>query len=1630
MNIKKQIAKILAVVMFFSSLQNVSLFSLKAAEKPIYNFQLLQKILSEENPGLKEALRGDGDDDTALAQWEMSAAGEYVLEYYIQDGNQTKKVAMKFEYEGDKIEMLGTIEDTPSLSVTQRIFETDKWINESTIKNEIKSTFDIGTSAQENREYSAVVNNLTINQENLTIRVKIDKSGAVPVIQYYTNGIEKGYVNEFTLKKVKADGTDEASTKEQFFNGPKNFTIMPVHLETKSTTSGILSVTHIDNISEITPGSRPGIKVSFDPIQYINDNGDFTEPKGTGSTGSIVNAQMVSIRLAPQYSLTDTNTAGDGSMGLRFYPIDSQDVFEVTDPTQSIGKVMKEGDQLSIYLAKPLTDSNESFHDAVIEWNTLTPSMVVIGTFSLHNDSNQYRPENKGHTYLKYTLSKANNNQVKFTIEPYNINSKATYTISSSEWKDASKFNEKVIYEYDPSKTNNKEITAVVDNANVNYYKIEVKIDGQIYSSQVVKYDPNSFVVQPSIPTIKTIENIYVVPDDEDTSHSAYPLAIGFDLTWSAPDNLDSLLSNGDLYYELLLREDKNDKDPLNTPHLAGTDGYAAYSKIFKVSQGTEGKIVEVATKPNGEKLGTAGQKDSADEAEEKLKRYNQSKNEFTMENISLMDLRADLNKWEEITFPSGYSYNSSKEYLNEGMTVGDTLSSKAIPGTYYLSLRTIYVPKDKDKTFTYSIESNLESISLDLVNEIVPVPVNVTTEPVTSSKDAVVEKVTFDYVNIESYVKKMIHPAGLWLSTDKTEKYNGEYIFYLYQDEKALTEANVESVAVKDQTFKPGDQIDLTSSDIKTLRNGGVIAVKVKIKELLGGGKGTIQFKGLDSNQVYYLQLRTKLSPEGENGDVDPRTSLLSKIFTFTTSADLIPPTPDDKKPTTPRDFTIVEDSLTKNSVKLQWKVADFEKDSDVSKTYYELVRADKHLSDEQKALSIEELVNANKKWVGFSSFNPASEDYNAVDYMMSYDGDSKAWRAIEPKQVANNSDNLDTVLTLYDDTLKPNQVYYYYVRTVCIINGTKVKSSWIMIPVTTSPVGMPENLKVELGKDYSYDAKTETVISFDAPIPEDAKVPEDFEFEIAVLGSEDSDYRLDYPTKLLTSTKDHEGTPSGYTHFVYKITGLNPNTRYDIKVRIKDKTQDISDGSAYPTSSYCGPVSTRTEYDEDYEEEQEKYEEFLQKFDQEVEKLSNRDYWVVEEGTVYKYRNDYMNAQASVSNEYNLVVEDDKEATYYIPAEAFFTASENKTTFNIAIGDYSASVRPYTLTEDHEEIKEVVEQIANNKIEDYYVKVSFALNNLSGTIGGQKVLSPRMTVDMDIVYVKEDEDRIETEIEEALADLVAEERKDVIEELEKKVDKGKIDEDILGDIVSDAMEDLEKDLAKKVKRIMNNKTKKTVSVTTIDKAILLVAKVEAYAADGYYYLGDWVSVDVYSAAGGFAIEANKLGTYVITGQASLLDTVPSLAPYQSFISQYHLTDIFTLDSYMIQTAATKQQVYSAVARVLGAPRNTDSVTYLKGKNIQGISTLTMNQSVRQDETIYIMMQAYEKIYNRPVSSINIKNRQSVQNIGAFQPVYRSYIYAAVELKVVEPVDRRVIPSKQLTVEEVIKLLYKVQSF
>ena len=603
---------------------------------------------------------------------------------------------------------------------------------------------------------------------------------------------------------------------------------------------------------------------------------------------------------------------------------------------------------------------------------------------------------------------------------------------------------------------------------------------------------------------------------------------------------------------------------------------------------------------------------------------------------------------------------------------------------------------------------------------------------------------------------------------------------------------------------------------------------------------------------------------------------------------------------------------------------------------------------------------------------------------------------------------------------------------RTVCIIKGTVVRSEWIMLPVTTQPVERPIKLQVETPSKYAYNPKTETVISFLAPIPAGAAIPGEYEFEIAVQGESDSDYRLDYSKTALTSLEDPALITAGYRHFVYKIYNLKPGRRYDIKVRIVDKTNSKPENGEYPRSLYSDKVVARTEFDQDDQDQDNKFAEYLKRYDDELEKLRRRPYWELTGENrfsgAFKYRQSYVNTELAIKNLYELQTgEDLNRLTYYLPANMLDKASDLNVIIQAVLGSQSMSLRPYTLTTDNEAIKEVVTQLNKKSIKGYYIKLDFMTLALSSKINGEDPLSPEIIVDIEIVSSDEEDMIIEDNIMIALNQLIARERLRVITRLESELTRGTIDEAKLTDIIASAVADIKQDHQKDVRSILIRRTNKTIAVDEIEKPILLTSVLDSYSVNGYYLQGSWSSVDVLQANGGYTIEAFKLGSYVFTGKKSLADTIPSLGMHQNMISKYNLADFFVLEPYMIKTGATKRQVYGAVARILGAQRNTDYMEYLRNRGLKGITSIGVDKVIRQDEIIYIMMQAYEKIYNKPIATIQIKNRQSVSNIGAFQTQYRAYVYGGVELNIIPLVNRQVLPSKLMSVEETLQMLSKV---
>lgn len=1555
------------------------------------------------------------DSDESTVKWEFQEAGKYTLDYYVQDTSKTKKIELEFNVSGTNAITLAaqmSVEGTnQSVNIKQHnapYSDGEGW-TEITDPTNITGLMLNGSKIEET-ELSLMF------EDKYKVRIKIDKS----TIMVTVDGIKAGYITPFNLTYTNVgDGSTIPLGTMVDFKGFEQFDIKATHL-----TGSDLQTTYLTSYPE-EAGTKPGIKVTIARPYYINGNKFEVMNDAEGSK------LRVSLALWPEFTLDQKQAASsDDNLNLQFN-------LGAENEIGSTGKsTHKAGDNIEIYLNQE--DIGSSY---VILWDNLKESSVIGGNIQAiysytTNDGTQrdvlgeklYNPDNKGYTFLKYSASKTGEEEVELSVTPYNMNSNVIYTVyrkrvdinnnpnqevTISDLGNMGNWIKELEYIYSKGDSAIQTIPIAISKAVEQEYIITAQLENQTvpFISQRLYFNPTDIQAPPKVTQIVNIDNLFAIPGQsaDETLSSAPVEAVGFDLEWNAPklEELVRLLSKGDLYYELLVR---NTKDETEVPKVI---------KTFKVSPEDRSNISTSSQIKVEAYLGAAG-------GEEKTGEYYTGVGTFKMPEVILKQPKQA--GWERIDILESYPYKDSTSYPSAQIK-NDIYNE--VPGTYYFSMRTILVTTD-GKVIGNTDESNLKAASLDIVSQVLPTVSNISgSSTVDGSK--ITESISFSGANIKTYVDKMLEPAGWKL--DAANKYKGEYEIFLYtlkDAESKYTESDFNK-AVESGTVRKfqTDTYKLSTSDLDQLRNNKIVVFNYSVDEMDNNKTIQLNFENLDPNQVYYISIRTKVHPfrtaaDGSTEYQNPENtySVLSAVFSFTTTTKPMPPSPEDSIPPSPEKF-IIFDGPKNNSVTLGYQEAKLEKEDEEDEIYYEIVRSEGiKLTEEQKEnkVEIKDLVEENEDIVGFDT---KEANIRTITY------EAPNWTEASPQQASSKIGTKDdeAYLLFADIDLSPNNIYYYYIRTAYITNGVKVNSSWLLLPVTTSPVAAPKNLKVESYKDYDYDTKRETVISFDAPIPEGADIPKDYEFEIAVKGEKDTDYTITkYSTeKISTGETDEEG----YTHYVYKIEDLDPNTRYDIKVRIRDKTQKIEPGEEYPTSLYCDKVSTRTDYDEKYQQGQEKYEEYIKKFDNEVNKIKTRPYWVVEEDSSYKYRESYINTEIALSDEYELVVgEDAKDVYYYLPAAMFKEINRTKTTLKVKLDSNVFYIRPNTLTEENEEIEEVLEAIDDGDIEDYYIGVSITTRETSESINGETNVSPKLSVDMEVLYMKQLEEDIETAILEKFADVIDKRRDKFISKLESKVDKGKISDDELQEIIDDSLADIDEDLAKAISKILDKQQDDSESINAIQKAILITTQADCYSVNGYYESNStWLQVTTYSVGNGFGLEANVLGTYIFTGQKSLIDTAPEIAPYQSMISKYNLTDFFTLDSYMINTAVTKDQLYGAVARVMGAARGTDYKNYLKNNGIQGVAVIGTNGSVRQDETIYIIMQAYEKRYNKPITAIAITNRQSVQNIGAFQQVYRNYIYAAVQLGIVTPDNGRVLPSKQLSVKEFLKMLYIMQS-
>jgi len=804
-------------------------------------------------------------------------------------------------------------------------------------------------------------------------------------------------------------------------------------------------------------------------------------------------------------------------------------------------------------------------------------------------------------------------------------------------------------------------------------------------------------------------------------------------------------------------------------------------------------------------------------------------------------------------------------------------------------------------------------------------------------------------------------------------------------------------------------------------LRNNNIVKIS-NIMHAPDLEKQVLPFTGLDKNQSYYVILETVVIPYDTENNVylpdEEDISSYSEIVTATTLPDEDVPGPESNYPEAPENFD--KDEIKLNSVKLFWdRVVDSEEYPN-SSIEYQFIRIN--------GKQMEENIRASRKPYE-ETWNEVKDDAAIAGWQTNNDSiyrfDGTHFSSTPAEDGAFNYSTSDAVQNvLYDRTLSPNQLYFYYLRSIRVVDGKPVAYSiWVPLSVTTTPVENPYNLKVE--RNVKHDKEYQAVISFDTPY-----------FDISLLGTE---YELQYAIKRDTDLwgepinmnpenlkSNYSENPDGTLHFVYTVSGLDQGQLYFLKVRILNKTLNEA-------SVYSNVVQTRTNVDQVDQDKKEEIEGWIDRYKELLEELLDDPYWILEDttaNTIVYYRPQHFGnvINESAGGVINLAVgEYGAKKVYYIPATAVKQAYDANKGFKVSWKDADVIVGARAVDPSlNQAIRQVLDRIDYNNVEDYFVKLTAYFNPVSYTIEGVEPLSPVINVQVDAVGVDEDilewdNDRL-NDIIEWIADQIEEDYDDIVDEI-KDSDK---DEEMVK-YIKDLVEDFNDDVYEEFLDDLDDIVDRTYATDELESSIIIAypANQGTNVSARRQVNGVWTGVSVSDYMGKKAVYTKNPGTYVFIGKAVIIPGISEIPNGQiitNIVAKYGLEDFLGKGTALnINAPLTRNAAINCSARIAGAPQTADPIVFFSSKGVNLLVKSKEGNATNQ-EGVYLAMTAYLTRTNSKLEAIQIRNFAATSGINGMQPIYKKSIQAAFETGIYN--NSGMNPSGIMTVKDYLQML------
>lgn len=1639
----KIMAKVLSVIMLISAI-TTNLYINNVYADGI-NYQILfTKALAEGTTNSVPTTTTTLGDDAAWFEWDMNnyegsgfATGKFELRYPVRNGEEVVFSINKTEdnkaYVTYKIVQAGT--NTPVATSNYTIYS-------HRVNNYVSLATYISSGYNSSEDFFQVLNNVDVDgntvaypsfivgqdrgfsfkYNNATIHFRWDQ--ATNKMYFYTDKIQKGYIIEPTLS-IKVDGYEE-----EIFNKKVSTGISKASFSSKPFANEDMFVEDTVEIDGVSP----------DDLFPANDS----EDKGLVLT-------FDALKTWDDSSKTFLNTATDYKVPvqIRMYALDDSDSIQIDIPDTNttvtpsditispsggatVKSVITSGSSIAITLGN--LDSGIIYDPTNI--SVLPDTSEPAGERLVSNVTNIDFGE--VFTFPKYEII-SQNNKLYLVVQPFSgykgeflLKTGITQEVSSRQQSDGSsqstfplainaqsKMSEYFQLFFSPGK--------VFENTS------SVNTENNIHSQQLY-YKPVDDSNAITIPNNFYVVDYNHIKDDTVSDYSKGFLEVTLRWDIGLKDKIDAMMTSGsaiNINYELsnTLTPDSdniNKISDINVKLEKNADGtiYATYT-------GGDGGLTEnyVANYVVKEGTKTLEHKFQADSAA----------NVYYAETTLLFK-----------TAVTDYSGSDINEIYFR------------YPNIYFLTIQpTLYDGEDSDSSYEDDLNisgSVLKSITLDYLEESTlnpPQNLLLTDNTYTSisngdSKDEVSFEVDFA-LSGQSFKEYF---TGLYNSDIISEILAGTYEIdsyfniYITEIEELLTDdfvdydydekANNSSTTIYQDSYN--NTVNLSSASttdgstaITKLRNGKVVKIAKYpitdevLKAVLNFANGksyALTLAGLDTNTKYYVAVDLVV----EDLEKSPTTldySDMTPIKAITTKGPTTEVQPGENDPNAPE---IYEIETSKDTTILGWNKIAAEEDEDVDiEVEYELLRLkdnvweDKYLDTKDNFDTTWESYTSSYDRQGFRTDGNNILIYSNSDFVAS---DESLY------QYNAESDEI----TFTDKTLVPNSIYYYYIRTVKIIDGKELYSVWERVSVTTSNLEGPINL-VALFEEYDskINLESEVYLQFEAPIKDVTQLGSIFNIELQ-MKKENDDWGTPVvlnPNSLIIGETIDE---NGYRQFVYKVTGLEPGTSYTFRVRLTLVGENSS-------SLYSNEVRVRTEGNQDDYDEEDEINDWTDYINDKLEGILNGNFWEISDTTGKKeilYREDKFDGLLKVVNDGFMTLESgdkNKYNHYYIPVNSLIKANNQKIGFKIKVGDETITLSSGMIDPSlNNALKPLAQSIKDGNIKDYYLDIVVKTDDTVTKINNTSISAPLIEVNVVTKAFTPLIEEFEIDVYGTLATSFLDEgiSTDAREEIEQLIEDEASNEEIIKKLDSE-IQKYAANALEDIKEMFDENSaaeKYNAKVTTFDTPLIISTPTESTESitKGLKQVGTtWIDTNTTNFGNEDMLVTYEGGVYTFTStqiSISNIGNVEDATKAHEVIVKYDLYDILKDTNGINATKlVTRYEAYASFAKILGNS-SADPAIYLNSLGMD-VSTRNLTNPLKQEELVYLIMKVYEYNTKTSIDSYQIKNFAKMATIQNVSSNYLKSVQVAVDLGIIDL--STFSPSAEVTTEVFLDTILKV---